>query len=206
MTVSALAIDTASHERTLSQSVVSCVLAAIGLARKNRLADAPMDHTDSIQVETKIGSLLRGVAGLLAYLILLAISFAIILGIALGGLWLASKLLPVAEWLASIGFIALVPLLLTAIVRKWRMTAGLGLQVVAFVWAIALWLWSILALFDFWGSFAIILGFILTPLLAVPIALLVLLFHGQFADFFWTLLTALLTLGVYFIGSLWAER
>ena len=87
---------------------------------------------------------MQAIGGLLAYAVLVMISVALIVLFVRGGLWLASKLLPIIDFLAEIGLIALILLLLAATVRKWRALAGGGIALVALVWALDLWLWSIL--------------------------------------------------------------
>ena len=50
-----------------------------------------------------------------------------------------------------------------------------------------------------------LVGFLLTPFMSVPLATLVLLFHREFANFFLTLLATVLTVGLFFVGNVLSE-
>lgn len=114
--------------------------------------------------------------GVVGSSILIALGMAFTYGL----VWLSAKLYPIAEALSVLGLIALVLNLLPSVIFKSsRKYCGNGIVIVSYIWGGALWMRSILALYDEWGTMGIYIGFITLGVATVPLACLASLLKGE---------------------------
>jgi hypothetical protein len=91
--------------------------------------------------------------------------------------WVASKLLPLSDYLFRFGLWALLLCSLTAaILRGSRRFCGTGIVWVSYVWGASLWMYATQLLFEFWGVIGMLLGFMGMGIGTVPLACLACLF------------------------------
>jgi len=105
----------------------------------------------------------------------------ILVGVLLNGLvWLVDKLYPAAEWIAAVGTLVLVLLLLpSSLFKRNRGWCGAGMLYVSYAWGISVWMWATLILYSLWGIVGLALGLVLLGLGSVPMAFIALLFHWE---------------------------
>jgi hypothetical protein len=129
------------------------------------------------------------------------IMVAVILGIDLffyGTGWVAEKILPALNWIATIWMLIMVvvgtPFLFS---RKTRGLVGFGWMQWGGFTAIIIWLTCLVVVLQIWGIWAAILGVILAGIGIVPVALAALAIHSEWAVF-WVILGT--------IGMIWGAR
>lgn len=109
--------------------------------------------------------------------------FVIAVALVIHGLvWISAKLYPTAAALSVLGLVVLLlNLIPSAIFKDSRKCCGNGIVIVSYIWGAALWTYSILVLFDHWGSLGIYVGFFTFGVATVPLACLASLFKGEWS-------------------------
>ena len=93
-------------------------------------------------------------------------------------------------------------LLPLAIVPRTRMFAGLGIYGTSWLFGLNLWVGSVFFAYFYWGLFPVILGLLFVGIGVFPIAVLALLWHGDWSSLGGLAEWLTLTLIVRFVG-LW---
>lgn len=141
-----------------------------------------------------LGALLSGLVGLVAV-------GAIIAAFIFGASWLSVRVYPLLVPASYWALLACVFVLLPgALFRPTRGFAGLGFLIASFVFGAVLWTWSFIVTMVLWGVFGVIIGLLLAGVGIVPVALLAILFHGEWHRLEDLLLLIALTLGARFLA------
>ena len=125
-----------------------------------------------------LGSIALGVAVLLALLVLIPVVFF------MGVLWATAHLLIpmiVIGWIMlALDIFIFLPLCLSKSLRGWM--AGILIFISSFLFGIVLWLSSFITTLGAWGIGAVIAGLLFAGVGVIPMAALILVLHGQWAD------------------------
>lgn len=129
---------------------------------------------------------------LLAACILAALAL-LVLTFVKGGVWVGEKLYPGLSYVSGVALLLMVVVFapLAAFPRT-RAFAGLGIFAASYVFGLMLWIWSLVLTYKLWGIFAVILGLFFAGIGIVPVALLAVLFNGQ-----WSTLSELILLMIF---------
>ena len=120
----------------------------------------------------------------------------IILLIIYGGLWLSKTIYPWLVLISEITFlISLVILLPLGIFKRTRDVSATGLLIASFIFGVTVWVWSFLLAYALWGFAGLMTGLFIGGVGVVPVAILAVIFHGE-----WILLGELLILLVVTFG------
>jgi hypothetical protein len=140
------------------------------------------------------GYYILGIAGIF---LLLLISIAMING----AVWVGEHVL---QWLMNFSwivlFINLFILLPLGLFKKTRIVGGIGMYVSSYVFGLTLWFLGLLLTYFKWGFFGILVGLILGGVGVVPVAMLAMLFGGDFFTFTTLIVLAILALGTQILG------
>ncbi len=99
-----------------------------------------------------------------------------------GGVWMAREVYPGLIFGAKAVLLGMLILFIPlSMFRRTRAVAGLGIFALSYLLGLTLWVWSLILTFKLWGIFAVILGLFFVGVGIVPIALLAVLFHGDWA-------------------------
>lgn len=159
-----------------------------------------VNHTPSSRINTR-----KGVRGklygprklVLAAIFLLALPILLLIAIIVGAGYLSEQILPLLlEFvvpLLAVSVFILVPL---SFFDSTREQAGKMLYVSSFLYGICAWLLSFVITLEFWGVFAVILGFVLLGIGIVPIGILAALFNAQWEVLLNIAFLLMLTFGV----------
>jgi MFS family permease len=134
-----------------------------------------------------------GVAGLLSGLFLLCLPVILIFGMTWVSEIVSPWLVPAFLCTLAISIFILGPL---SVIRKTRGFSASGLMVASYVFGGCLWITSLLLTYELWGMLAVFIGLVLLGIGIVPVALLAVLFHGQ-----WSYLLDLVVLIVATFGT-----
>lgn len=143
-------------------------------------------------------SSLGGVGALVLYLTFIAAM--------LGIFFLALRFLAgIANLLAAISLIFVVPLLLIALIfKRARHFCGKGAVWISYLLGVSTWLTATVWLYDLWGTSAVVIGVLIFGIGSVPLGCVALLFHHEFGVF-WELIGQLVALYVLRIVGFWIE-
>jgi hypothetical protein len=113
-----------------------------------------------------------------------------------GGFWLSTKIYP---WLVKISGITILVsifiLLPSAIFKKSRGFAAVGLLIASYIMGITLWVWAFILTYMLWGGIALIIGLCFMGVGVVPIAMLATAFNTEWAILGQLILLLVLTFG-----------
>lgn len=138
-----------------------------------------------------IKDLFTGALGIGLFLAIIIIS-AIFL---IFGLKIASAVYPILETIAAIFIIiSLFIFIPLAFFKKTRMISIYGFIISAFIFAINVWIFSLLTTYFYWGIFGVVLGIMLGGIGEIPIAVIASLLHGDWASIFNIISTVVLFL------------
>ena len=136
------------------------------------------------------------ILGIVIFVLVVASIFVPILFFTKGPQILA-KIFPFLKVLYSIAmFVSIFSLLPTALFRRTRGIAGIGLFIASYIFGATLWVWAFLLTYMLWGMGALIIGLLIFGIGVVPIAMLATLFKGE-----WYLLGNLSLLLVFTFGA-----
>ena len=114
----------------------------------------------------------------------LAAIFLLILMFVKGGVWMSQKLYPSLSSISKVAMICIIVVFVPlAAFQRTQAIAGLGILASSYVFGLTLWIWSLLLTYNLWGIFAVILGLFFVGIGIVPMALLAVLFKGQWSTF-----------------------
>jgi hypothetical protein len=129
---------------------------------------------------------------LLAACVLTAMAL-LVLTFVKGSVWIGQKLYPGLSFISETALVCVVVLFVPlAAFKRTRAFAGLGIFAASYVFGLMLWVWSLILTYKLWGIFAVILGLFLAGIGIVPVALLAVLFNGQ-----WGTLSELILLMIF---------
>lgn len=135
--------------------------------------------------------------GIIIFLALLAIPVVLIVG----GVWVASKILP---WLILLSLLALVVCILIlgplALFRYTRPWAGIGYFIASYVFGLTGWFMGLLLTWMLWGGLAVFIGLVFLGVGVIPVAMLATLFKGMWVEFGLLVLSIVLTFGLRVLG------
>lgn len=97
-------------------------------------------------------------------------------------------------------------LILLSLIRPSRGIASAGLSLASYVYGVTLWIWSFLFTLQTWGWIAVMIGFFLAGIGAVPIAMLAALTHGQWSILGQLVLGLVLTIGCRLLALFVASK
>ena len=138
-----------------------------------------------------IKDLFTGALGIGLFLAIIIIS-AIFL---IFGLKIASAVYPILETIAAIFIIiSLFIFIPLAFFKKTRMISIYGFIISAFIFAINVWVFSLLTTYFYWGIFGVVVGIMLGGIGEIPIAAIASLLHGDWASIFNIISTVVLFL------------
>ncbi|HUD04590.1 MAG TPA: DNA translocase FtsK [Patescibacteria group bacterium] len=138
-----------------------------------------------------IKDLFTGALGIGLFLAIIIIS-AIFL---IFGLRIASAVYPILETIAAIFIIiSLFIFLPLALFKKTRMISIYGFSISAFIFAINVWIFSLLTTYFYWGIFGVVVGIMLGGIGEIPIAAIASLLHGDWTSIFNIISTVVLFL------------
>ena len=150
---------------------------------------------------SELGTMLShlGVMGGVVVYVALAIGALTIFFLAL------NFLAAIANLLAGISLLLLIPLLLVALIsRRARRVCGNGTILASFILGASTWLTATVYLNDIWGKAAVIVGVLFFGIGSVPLGCLALLLHGKFGVLF-MLIGQLVLVYVLRILGFWIE-
>ena len=108
-----------------------------------------------------------------------------------------ARIFPFLKILYSIAmFVSIFSLLPTALFRRTRGIAGLGLFIASYIFGATLWVWAFLLTYMLWGWGALIIGLLIMGIGIVPISMLATIFKGE-----WYLLGNLVLLLFFTFGA-----
>jgi hypothetical protein len=146
------------------------------------------------------GSMILGAGIFIGFILLLLILLK-------GGLWLSVVLYP---WLAGISAITLIitvlillPLLIFKKTREFSVT---GLMIASCIFGTTTWVWSLLLAYFFWGFMGLFIGLSLAGVGVVPIAMLAVIFNGEWSTLWELIFLVILTFGVRFLSVYMATK
>lgn len=140
-----------------------------------------------------------GVFGGCALYLVLAIGLLVVFFSAL------NFLTGLANILAAIGLLALIPLGLVAILAgRARRFCGNGVVLVSYFLGASTWLTATVYLSELWGATAVVIGVLMFGIGSVPLGLIALLLHGQFRIAFMLLGQLVLVYALRALG-IWIE-
>jgi type IV secretory pathway VirB6-like protein len=150
----------------------------------------------------KIKSLVSTLGAFWVFVAYIALTIAV-----LAVFFLALKFLAaIANLLAAISLLFLVPLLLIALLfKRKRRLCGRWIIIISYLWGFSTWLTATVWLNDLWGAKAVIIGVLMFGIGSVPLGCLALLLHGKFAMLF-TLLGQLAALYILRMLGVWIEE
>lgn len=118
-----------------------------------------------------------------------------------GAVWISSRLYPLVLSLSAVGFTILVLNLVPSTIFKGsRRICGTGIVIVSYIWAVALWMYATLILYQTWGAIGMLLGFGLVGLGSIPLAGIDLLSRGEWLALGQVLASAVIILGIRRFG------
>ncbi|MFM0558931.1 hypothetical protein [Paraburkholderia sediminicola] len=131
-----------------------------------------------MNIGQKIKSVGMGFGVLLMLVAGLVIPFILILGMT----WVSVHLVPWLKPAFSLTLLACIFILgPLAIFRRTRTFAAAGLLIASFVFGAILWIASLLLTMQLWGMLAVIIGLFMMGVGIVPVAIVAVIFHGQWS-------------------------
>jgi hypothetical protein len=153
------------------------------------------------QVTRKATDAAVSVAGCLLYLVFVSALIALGMVFFAGAVWVSAKVLP---WLFLASFIVIAASLFIflplAIFPRCRPVSGTAFYVASYVIGLTLWAWSLLLVLSEWGVFWAIVGLCFAGVGVVPMALLMVLFEGEWSVLLQLIIGCALTYGIRFGG------
>jgi hypothetical protein len=129
-----------------------------------------------VSIKEKIGNAGGVFLGGLLLLFFLMFPVALIFGAAEISIW-ALKWLPATfSWTLLVTLVLFVPL---AIFPSTRGASGNGIVIASYIFGTILWLWAMAITYSVWGMFALILGLMFFGVGVVPVAILAVIFEGE---------------------------
>lgn len=124
-----------------------------------------------------------------------------------GAAWLGDVVYPWLSLIFGIAFwIFILILLPLAFFRKTRPFSGISIYVVSFVFGAYLWITSFLITYNTWGLVVVIIGILIMGIGVVPIAMLSMLFHGEWWVFAQLVFLLIMTFGLRILSHRLAEK
>ena len=134
--------------------------------------------------------------GILALVIFSGVIIFLIFGIEVI-IWLATNVLPwlsLVMWLVFlIDLILFIPL---GLFQKTKGVSAIGMMISSYIYGSTLWLWSVIIVYEIWGTTIMIIGLIFMGVGVVPMAFIAVIFNGE-----WYVLLSLVLLSVFTMGS-----
>lgn len=116
-------------------------------------------------------------------------------------LWLFQKFYPVIKAINTWTFYILLLLLASAVFKKMRGMAGLGLYIGSTILGVTFWLFCLYVTYEHWGLTGVVVGIVLAGVGVFATACLSLLFAKEFSDFFSVVFTLAMIYGFRAIGT-----
>jgi len=144
-----------------------------------------------------------GIIGLCAFIVFWLMASLLLKGAA----WLGDVVYPWLSLIFGIAFwIFILILLPLAFFRKTRPFSGISIYVVSFVFGAYLWITSFLITYNTWGLVVVIIGILIMGIGVVPIAMLAMLFHGEWWIFAQLVFLLIMTFGLRILSHRLAEK
>ena len=148
-----------------------------------------------------LGTVLLGIVGFVAFLIVIPITFF------LGAAWVSAKvfplLIPAVFWTLAASVLACAA---GALFRFARGVASIVLLFCSFVFGFVLWVWSFIVTYALWGVFGVVFGLFFAGIGIVPVAFLAILFHAKWSSLWDFLFMIAATLGSRLLAFWFASK
>ena len=124
-----------------------------------------------------------------------------------GGVWLSSKIIPwvsIVAWIVfALNLLIILPL---GIFNKTKGISGFGLVISSYVYGLFLLCWSMLLAYSIWEIAVLVIGFFFAGVGVVPVAMLAVLFKGEWFILIQLVIMAVVTYGSRILGYHFAEK
>jgi len=128
---------------------------------------------------------------------------ALIFGAAELSVWALDWLPSTFSWTFLVTVILFVPL---AFIPAARGVSGNGIVIASYIFGAILWLWAMAITYSVWGMLALVLGLVFFGVGVVPVAILAVLFEGEWMAFGNLLFLIVLTFGSRGLGYWLIEK
>ena len=142
------------------------------------------------------------VAGLAVILGIIAISAALLVGVAAFSFWVLKWTYPAFFITLAVTVLVITPL---ALIPPTRMVSALGFMFASFAFGAIVWLWGMAYTYSVWGFIGVFIGLALGGVGLVPVAMLAALFHGDWGNLALFVITTVLAIGTRALAY-WLEQ
>ena len=150
----------------------------------------------------KITEQLKNFGGLLVGLVFFLLLISVPILFIFGGIRIFKILIEnrIVEWINGVAFLSITLLLILSLFSRLRLMTGNGLIVVTYIEGAVLWLICLYLTYIIWGLFAVFVGLLFFGIGIFPVAILALLFNGQFLIAFMLILSLAIIYGLRLLG------
>jgi hypothetical protein len=137
---------------------------------------------------------LKAIGGCLSFALIATCFFALTGLFFVGAARFGDIILPWLFWISAVGIcLCIVVYFPLSFFRFSRGFTAIGLLITSYVFGATLWVWCLLIAYSLWGLMAVLIGVLFMGIGVVPIAMLAMLFHGEWSTLGQVVLLAFFT-------------